>query len=73
MNILNPFSKEGKQGTSFIDRIAIAAIFLFVILLSIAVPLLIVAWYKKADDYGRAIFWLFFIGMYLLSFLTAFC
>ena len=72
MEILNPFSKEGKDGMSFVDRVAIAVIFLLVIFLTIAVPILLIAWYRKATPKARAMFWLVFCFMYVFGAIVGF-
>lgn len=73
MKLLNPFDTKGSEDTSFVDRMAIAIIFLLVIFLTIAVPILLIGWYKKASNRSRILFWMVFCLMYVFGSIAAFC
>lgn len=47
MNIINPFDKEGKEGMDFIDRTAIAGLFIIFAGLTIFIIVKIAGLFKK--------------------------
>ncbi len=61
MSALNPFDKGGKPNATLADRIIIAIMFGLLAITAVAIPFLIIAWYQKANDRQRVIFWVFFL------------
>ncbi len=51
MNIINPFDKRGKENLDFIDRSAIAVLFLLFALVTIYILVSIVSLLKKLTNY----------------------
>lgn len=63
MSLLNPFDKRGREESSFIDRAAIAILWLFVMIMTVLLPILIYRWYKRANQKSRVIFWIVVGGL----------
>ena len=56
MNILNPYDRKGREDACFIDRIAVAILWLLVMTLTILLPVMIYKWYKDATTRKRIAF-----------------
>jgi hypothetical protein len=65
MNLLNPFSKEGRSDTNLIDRLAVSILFIVIAFLTIAIPIILINWYMKANARKRKAFWLVVLMVFL--------
>lgn len=67
MNLLNPFSKEGRSDTNFIDRLAGSILFIVIALITIAIPIILINWYREANTRKRKVFWLVMLMLFLFG------
>ena len=67
MNLLNPFSKEGRSDTNFIDRLAFSILFIVIALMTIAIPILLINWYVKANAKKQKTFWVALLLIFIFG------